>query len=123
MRVKHKFKSIWSKPVQIRGEDAQVHPFPGSSLLRWAILNARTGTLLYEGKPSTQALRAAAKVKNGCNILEFDKEAPFLAIKMVYDGAMYFNRADWTTWGKFHGGKIAIEYYKAIYGGKAGAGI
>lgn len=122
MRVKTKFRLIWSKPIKRRLAEAGLRPFPGTAMLRWVVLSGR-GTAMYEGKPSTQAFRLATRSKNGAYILEFDKEAPFASILIHQDGAFQFSQIDWPTWERFHSKKDAAQYYQRIFGGKAGAGI
>lgn len=120
MRVKTKFKAIWTKPIQRRL--VGLRPFPGASLLRWVVLSHRS-TPLYEGKPSTQALRIAAGSEKANYVIEFDKEAPFCALVVQPGGAFQFGQVDWPTWERFHGKKDAVEHYKRLFGGQAGAAI
>lgn len=122
-RVQPKFKPIWQKIVARRPADEPLQPFPGSSLLRWAVTDAVIGSLKYEGKPSTQALKLAASLKQGSHVTEFDKAGPFMLAMVYPDKSFKFVQVDWSTWNRYHDYKEAAKYYSNIFKGGAGAGI
>ena len=114
--LKARFKDVWRVPVNTMKE-FRIAPFPGKREYRWLIATRRG--VLYEGKPSRQAMfhvLALANIGEYVTLLEFDKKRSYSHV-MIGSHSTDVQYLNTSLWNAYH--KMSPRDYYASWKRKA----